>query len=810
MSSSRTRWLVAGALLVMGALLAHVTPDRSALRARALVRLLELERGAAPSDATSLFARLDAVVEAAGAPALRLRVSARDPLPGAPRDAASPEGGVDPLRLALESQLEVHNAARERRGLPALAIVAGARDGDPTRRDATSFETESARADPFGVESRDGRDGVAVVFDVELRDDGGVLSLAAAISGGGTDGERAQSPRTWRAPTAAALAPPLIAIGVALLMQRAALALLCGVWAGALCLRLESGERVWAPLWASLDVVAIYARHALVDEFRFQLLAFVVVLAVMIALLVRMRAIDAAIARVGAAARTARQGALAAFGAGLLVFFDDYCNCLLVGSVMRPLMDRLRVAREKLAFIVDSTAAPVAGLSLLSTWIAFEVSVYAPQLPGVGITDSPYSVFVQSLAYRYYSIFALVFVALNALSGRDFGPMRAAELAARARSHDPGEGIAAEIAASSPADPSRPQARARHAILAIATVLLVSLEEIFRRGDGWTWLHGSAGGWPGLAQVVSDGSGAAPLLAGALAGVAVTLYTAASQPLRRAAGAAAATIALLVVGARATGAAPPETWRACVVAALAGGVALLTWIGARRVPAASRRARLGPTDLASAGWEGTRRLLGPLLVLIGAWMLARVCEDARTADYIVALASGAIAPLGLPIVLFLLACGVSFATGTSWGTMSILLPNVVPLAALAGTSHPLGAEGMVLVSIGAVLEGAIFGDHCSPISDTTVLSSVASGCDHLAHVRTQLPYALAVAAVAILCGYLPVLLVPGWPFLGALVAGMLALLGLLYTVGRTVGEGMPLPGAPRNATRTLGSPLDPV
>jgi Na+/H+ antiporter NhaC len=155
-----------------------------------------------------------------------------------------------------------------------------------------------------------------------------------------------------------------------------------------------------------------------------------------------------------------------------------------------------------------------------------------------------------------------------------------------------------------------------------------------------------------------------------------------------------------------------------------------------------------------------------------------------TADYLVALSAGVVSALWLPVLLFGLACLVSFATGTSWGTMSILLPNVVGLAAAVGATHPIGAFGMVLVCIGAVLEGSIFGDHCSPISDTTVLSSVATASDHIDHVRTQAPYALVTAVLAVLAGYLPTLAWDAWSLPLALITAFGAWAALLWLLGR--------------------------
>jgi Na+/H+ antiporter NhaC len=223
----------------------------------------------------------------------------------------------------------------------------------------------------------------------------------------------------------------------------------------------------------------------------------------------------------------------------------------------------------------------------------------------------------------------------------------------------------------------------------------------------------------------------------------------------------------------------------------AGGVgALASALGVR-----TRRPYVPWPDLrrAAAGSAGT--LVFAVVLLFEAWMIGAVCRDLSTADYLVALLSETLPPQLLPVLLFCVACLVAFATGSSWSTMSILVPNVVALAAGLGEESVLGSRGMVVVCISAVLEGSIFGDHCSPISDTTVLSSVASSSDHIDHVRTQVPYALLTAAAAVVCGYAALLLVPGWTPLLALLVGAGALVASLALLGRRP-PGSPTPACP--------------
>jgi Na+/H+ antiporter NhaC len=200
----------------------------------------------------------------------------------------------------------------------------------------------------------------------------------------------------------------------------------------------------------------------------------------------------------------------------------------------------------------------------------------------------------------------------------------------------------------------------------------------------------------------------------------------------------------------------------------------------------TERPHLGLGEIARASAVSAPTLGFACVLLFEAWMIGAVCEDLGTGDYLVALLADALAPTLLPVLLFVVAALVAFATGSSWSTMAILLPNAVPLASALGAESALGAGTMVVIAVGAVLDGAVFGDHCSPISDTTVLSSVASGCDHLDHVRTQAPYALCVAGVVIVAGHLPILLGAGWGPWTGLLAGLVGLAGVLVVVGRKV------------------------
>ena len=502
------------------------------------------------------------------------------------------------------------------------------------------------------------------------------------------------------------LLPPLFAIALAFATRRTLLPLVGGVWVGAMMIAWRDGAGWFSPLRAVWDALWIYViKTSIVDpggdgvqSFNLSVIGFVFALVAMVAITIRAGGMAGVARRFQLLARSARATRVATWGMGLAIFFDDYANTLIVGGSMRPLTDRMRVSREKLAWIVDSTAAPVAGLSILSTWVAFEISQFGPHLGAIDLSpDAGYTVFVRTLPYRFYCLLTLVFVGLMCVVGRDYGPMLRAERRALRTGavFRPG---ARPMGAQKTVD-AEPKAgvphQARMALLPVATTLLAIVVLFLREGLGDAAFFGEPWTMDRVRVVLGGVENNTQLLA--LASVmGLTVAFALSTSLRR----------LTVVEA--------------VQAAFAGSRAMFLAVG----------------------------------ILLMAWAISRVCGELGTRTYMAGMAP-MISGWALPLGLFLLACAVSFATGSSWSTMGILLPIVIDLAATVGADTPLGAEGMVIISIGAVLDGAIFGDHCSPISDTTILSSTAAGSDHMDHVATQVPYAVSVMLVAVLVGYLP-------------------------------------------------------
>jgi Na+/H+ antiporter NhaC len=496
-----------------------------------------------------------------------------------------------------------------------------------------------------------------------------------------------------------ALLPPLVAIVLALAFRQVLVALVLGVWVGA-----------W--LLADLSFVESFVRlldthlvGAIADRGHASILLFSLLLGGMLGVMTRSGGAKGLARWVPPEASSRRRAQLTTWFLGLLVFFDDYANSLLVGSSMRPVTDRLRISREKLAFVVDATAAPVASLALISSWIGVEVGYIADQFAYLGIERDAYLTFIETIPYRFYPLLMLLFVVWVAFRGRDFGPMWRAETRALTDGlvSAPGSRPASDFRDEDVPDdmPGRPW----NALAPVLTVVVVATLGIYL--DGRTKAV-AAGLEPTLRTIVGEASSSSAILWATGAGCLCALAF------------------------------------AVVSRALSFSDSLEAWVG------------------------GIRGMMFAAIILVLAWALGGVCRDLDTAGFLIGAIGDWISPVWIPALVFTLAALVSFATGTSWGTMAILFPLVVPLAHQVAP----GQEAILLGTVSSILAGSVWGDHCSPISDTTVLSSMATSCDHMDHVRTQLPYALLVGLVSLACAEVPV--AAGWygPWVGLLVGAL--------------------------------------
>ena len=513
--------------------------------------------------------------------------------------------------------------------------------------------------------------------------------------------------------TGNALLPPLAAILLAIFTRRLLLALGGGLAVGAL-LHFGTGA-----LWLG---TRRYLWDNLLDTAHLYIVGFTLLLLGMVQVVARSGGARGIVDAVSGLLNSARRVRVGTVGLGMAIFFDDYANCMLVGPTMRPLTDRYRVSREKLAYLIDSTAAPVAGLFLVSTWIGYETGQLGEAARDLGLGLSGYALLLEALPFRFYCIFTLLFVLLNAWSGRDFGAMRRAEERASQENKplrdgaEPLGGVDSRYA-EPPAGKPR---RWINAALPVGCVVWVTLGGLVVDGGGWSRLQAS----PGLSLSLAFW--------------------------RETLGASENNVQVLF-GAAGAG--------ALLAVSLSVGQGILT-VG----------------EALMALWQGARSGLYAVAVLVLAWGLAAVCKDVGTGPLMVSALGAGVPPLAISLVTFTAAAAVAFSTGTSWGTMAILIPTAAPVA------YSLGGLPLLVLAMAAVLDGAIFGDHCSPISDTTLMSSIASSCDHLDHVRTQMPYAMLTMLVAVIAGYLPagLGLSPWWSYLG----GLVLMLVLLFLLGR--------------------------
>ncbi len=519
-----------------------------------------------------------------------------------------------------------------------------------------------------------------------------------------------------RIPPVLSLAPPLMAIALALITRHVVLSLFCGVWLGATFL---SGMN---PLFGFMRSLDEYFRRGLGNQDHAAIIIFSLCLGGMVGIIAKSGGLHAIASGMARWASTARNGQIATWLMGLAIFFDDYANTLLVGNTMRPFTDRLRISREKLAFVVDATAAPVASMAAVSTWVGYEIGLIQDSWSPLGLPGSEniYGVFIRTIPYRFYAVILLFMVFTVALSGRDFGAMYRAERRSRLEGKPLRDG-------------------------AVPMSDRELTEMMPPEGVRLRWINA---GLP---------------IAVVIAAVVAGLYYSGSMALREAAGSAGV---MRILGAA-------DSLSVLLWASAAGSVTAGILAVSQRV--------LNISQTMEAWLAGVKAMIVAMVVLVCAWALGAVCADLFTAGYVVDRVSGFITLGLLPTAVFITAAAISFATGTSWGTMAILMPVVIPLG--YNLSPAGGAPaGPMLASVAAVLSGSCFGDHASPISDTTILSSMASSCDHVDHVKTQLPYALLAAGIGIVTGYLPA----GYGFHPALsiAIGLTAMVAFVVIFGR--------------------------
>ncbi|MCH6575308.1 MAG: Na+/H+ antiporter NhaC family protein [Bacteroidetes bacterium] len=486
--------------------------------------------------------------------------------------------------------------------------------------------------------------------------------------------------------------PPLIAILFALIFRQVILSLILGVYVGAVFIY------DYNPLTGLLRLVDKYIINSISDVSHIQIIVFTLFFGGVIGLISKSGGTRGIANVITKFAKNRKSTMISAWLSGLVIFFDDYANTLIVGNLMRPVTDKMKISREKLAFIVDATAAPVASVFIISSWIGYEVGLIQDGLTMIGSDANAYATFLATIPYRFYPIVMLFFVFLISYLQRDFGPMYKAERRAlvEGKLFNGEDKAKADLTHTSEIFGNEDKAKWYNGIIPILVIIFGTIIGLIYTGINSLQEQGISE--YGLREIISNSDSYLALLW--------------------------------------------SSFFACIVAAV--------MILSQKIMSLS--------ETIDAWFFGIRSMLLAVIILTLAWSIGAITVEMKTADYIISLIGDNISPHFLPVIIFLVAGLTSFATGTSWGTMAILMPIVIPLSHSVSGLYGLDAIENTLILqgvISSVLAGAVFGDHCSPISDTTILSSMASGCNHVDHVRTQLPYAILIAIVCMLLGDIP-------------------------------------------------------
>ena len=503
------------------------------------------------------------------------------------------------------------------------------------------------------------------------------------------------------------LLPPLVAIVLAFITRNVIFSLFMGIFTGTFMVNI-SGENIFYAFFGAFVDMSSKMVGSLADSWNAGIVLQVLTIGGMIAVITKMGGPRAIAQKLAQRAKTPATAQIYTWIMGFFIFFDDYANSLIIGPIMRPVTDKLKISREKLAFIIDSTAAPIAGLALISTWVGYELSLIKDAYVAIGQPDvNAFAIFVETLPYRFYNILMLAFVFFSAYTLREFGPMHTAAVRAYETGHVSNPKTTSSVMNQENSFMLPKEDREYsiyNAIIPILVLIVVSIVGFYINGK-------------------------ASLEGDVLKAVEANPFS--FNSIRDCFGAADASIVIFEA--------------ALLSSLVAIGMGL--------------QQKIFDLHEAIETWVfGVKALVITAVILILAWSLSAIMKELGTATYLVTILSDSTPQFILPTVIFILGSIISFSTGTSYGTMGILMPLTIPLANAVGIHTGLEGNELstyTILNVGAVLTGAIFGDHCSPISDTTILSSMASSCNHMDHVSTQLYYALFVGVVAILFGFLP-------------------------------------------------------
>jgi Na+/H+ antiporter NhaC len=511
-------------------------------------------------------------------------------------------------------------------------------------------------------------------------------------------------------PSILSIVPPLIAIVSAFVIREVITSLFLGIWSGAWIINGQDFQALGTSL---LDIPTKYALTAMNKSDNILIILITVFIGGMAAVISANGGMNGLVKWISQWATNRKKGQLSTTLVGFIIFFDDYTNLLITGNTMRPLTDKLRISREKLAYIVDSTSAPLAAISGISLWVGFQVALIKTSIETIPELENPFLLYLNSIAYSFYPILALIFVFLIIFLQKDFGPMLKAE----------------QRALKTPIEPmsesNQKTASSLFAVIPISVFILSVLIGIYMTGEGNT-----------VREILETANSFKALLIGCFL-------------------ASITAITMSILGRLLTFKDAIESWS-----------------------------------------NGVNSVIGAVIILVLSWSLAQITQELQTSTYLVSTLGAVIPTVFFPAAVFIVAALIALGTGSAWGTMAILMPLVVPLcwSVIGGDVTQMS---ILYATLASVIAGAVWGDHCSPISDTTILASVACKCSHIEHVRTQMPYAILVAIVALIFCLIPVGFgVPQWL---CLIFGVIVLFAVLTVIGKKSTEEL-LPDATKLQT----------
>ncbi len=496
--------------------------------------------------------------------------------------------------------------------------------------------------------------------------------------------------------------PPLIAIALALITKEVISSLMVGILSGTLIYSIHTADSPLGVAVSTVENTFTLMASKLADNVN--IILFLCLLGALVVVVTKAGGSRAYGLWASSKLKSKRSAQLATAGLGALIFIDDYFNCLTVGTVMKPVTDKAKVSRAKLAYIIDATAAPVCIIAPVSSWAA----AVGSNLQGAGGFDSTMSAFVASIPYNLYALLSIILVVFLCVTDLDFGPMAKAEKAAAA-------GNLGSIDTGSEPEEAVSKGKVLDLIIPVVGLIVFSVLAMLYTGGFFS------GQGLSIADAFGDCDSAASLVLGGFGGLVVAFLLFVPRG---------------VVKFR----------------------AFMDGIG-----------------------EGIKSMVPACVILTLAWTISGVCRDLLgTGQYVGALVENMNVSFAfIPAIVFIVAAALSFSMGTAWGTFGILIPII--LEVMARCEDPT----LLIAALAATLAGSVFGDHCSPISDTTILSSTGAGVAHMEHVSTQMVYAISVAAASFI-GYLASGFAGGNVYV-TLIAGVAALAVILVVI-RLIGR----------------------